>query len=147
VLLEGVPEYRGFVRRSYHREETTICVKYLRSTKAKIKIKIYYLACIWQPRAQCALPPRQMQSPNLFHCRFASCLALMGLHHWQCPNGGAQYKKNPSGKDSGIEGQPLPYCLCCGLVTKLLAYIHTIILNAQKRVLYQGMLFNCQLRP
>jgi hypothetical protein len=32
----------------------------------------------------------------------------MGLHHWQCRNGGAQKKpkKNP-GKDSVIEGQPL----------------------------------------
>jgi hypothetical protein len=31
----------------------------------------------------------------------------MGLHHWQCRDGGAQYKKKPSGKDSVIEGQPL----------------------------------------
>jgi hypothetical protein len=32
---------------------------------------------------------------------------VMGLHHWQCRDGGTQYKKKTSGKDSVIERQPL----------------------------------------
>jgi hypothetical protein len=50
---------------------------------------------------------------------------------WGCTTGNAatvahRTKKTTSGKDSVIEGQPL--LLTSGLVTKLLAYIHTIIL-------------------
>jgi hypothetical protein len=65
----------------------------------------------------------------------------MGMHHWQSRDGGAQNKKTKtSGKDSVIEGQPL----LLFMYTQLYKYV--IIKNAQKRVLYQGMLFNCQLR-
>jgi hypothetical protein len=58
-------------------------------------------------------------------------------------------KDNKAEKISCSKGN-LFYCLCSGLVTELLAYIHTIILMccnkkcSEKGAFYQG---NCQLRP
>jgi hypothetical protein len=51
------------------------------------------------------LSSEDMDENKVRSCMGGAC--KMGLHHWQCRDGGAQYIKTTSGKDSVIEGQPL----------------------------------------